>query len=401
MRKIDLIVYEVLLWRRFLRSRGESFQALFAEIMSKAYPGDFMPSRPWGRIGDRKNDGYLASRRIMFQVYGPSEMRMPETIRKIDEDFSGALAHWSDHFDTWVFVYNWDEGLPWPVQERILQLRKRHPTKKIEPWGYYQILPHFRRLSQSAMRSILGEMPSRFRYARSPVRSENSRRPRAGRIQGEASYIEETHLIIRESRETGAKAALGKMILACLRYYRQSYEKQFFMAASVLGGIPVEPTNQIRVAFHHIVNAFEALLLDVRQSSPSQAAKVRRALTHVERARLHIALASFYSIEQSTIKLIHLNKKVDSSLNGQIKSRKRVDARRKLRSRLLGVADRFNRLPSPAPKRRNSVSRILRDIADIEQLTLRAQQINVDALELYECYADLSDLQSNEPKTLS
>jgi hypothetical protein len=67
--------------------------------MSKAYPGDFIPCRPWGNVGDRKNDGYLKSERILFQVYAPNEMKMAETVKKIEEDFTEALPYWQKDFD--------------------------------------------------------------------------------------------------------------------------------------------------------------------------------------------------------------------------------------------------------------------------------------------------------------
>ena len=44
---------------RYLKARADEFQDFFASIMEKRYPSDFMKVRPWGNVGDRKNDGYL------------------------------------------------------------------------------------------------------------------------------------------------------------------------------------------------------------------------------------------------------------------------------------------------------------------------------------------------------
>ena len=60
--------YEVVFERDFIKKKGAAFQDFFSEIMGKGYPEDFIRTRPWGRSGDRKNDGYLKSRRILFQV---------------------------------------------------------------------------------------------------------------------------------------------------------------------------------------------------------------------------------------------------------------------------------------------------------------------------------------------
>ena len=58
---------------RYLGSRAEQFQDLFADIHG-SHDEDFIRTRPWGNRGDRKNDGYLRSERTLFQVYGPNEM---------------------------------------------------------------------------------------------------------------------------------------------------------------------------------------------------------------------------------------------------------------------------------------------------------------------------------------
>ena len=73
----------------FLRAKGDAFQDLFEKLMGLAYKADFMPCRPWGNRGDRKNDGFLKSERRLFQVYAPNEMKETQPISKIQEDFKG------------------------------------------------------------------------------------------------------------------------------------------------------------------------------------------------------------------------------------------------------------------------------------------------------------------------
>lgn len=72
--------------------------------MEKRYPADFARVRPWGNVGDRKNDGYLKSKRQLFQLYAPNELTAAVTIAKIEEDFTGALPHWKEYFDTWILL---------------------------------------------------------------------------------------------------------------------------------------------------------------------------------------------------------------------------------------------------------------------------------------------------------
>ncbi len=152
--------YELRLRTHFLESKAAAFQDLFVAIMSKAYPEDFFPCRPWGRAGDRKNDGYLKSERTLFQVYAPNEMRMADAVNKIRTDFREALPHWKNYFDTWVFVHNSHGGLPPDVIAELLQLESVHPPLKLTHWGFDELLRRFQRLSPEAMSSLYGFPPS-------------------------------------------------------------------------------------------------------------------------------------------------------------------------------------------------------------------------------------------------
>ena len=62
-------IYELRFENYYLRLRGEAFQDFFADIMEKRHPQDFCRTKPWGQRGDQKNDGYLKSKRTLFQVY--------------------------------------------------------------------------------------------------------------------------------------------------------------------------------------------------------------------------------------------------------------------------------------------------------------------------------------------
>jgi hypothetical protein len=134
--------------------------------MGLAYKADFMACRPWGNIGDRKNDGFLKSERRLFQVYAPNEMDAKKAIDKITEDFQGAKVHWGKHFDKWSFVHNAADGLPPHVQEIILSLEKANPNIKLEPWGLEELRVIFRRVSPDDRVSWLGDAPTEMSKAR-------------------------------------------------------------------------------------------------------------------------------------------------------------------------------------------------------------------------------------------
>jgi hypothetical protein len=119
----------------FMKKKGEAFQDFFSEIMEKRYPGDFIRVRPTGRVGDRKNDGILPSKRMLFQCYAPNELRATECITKIHEDFNGALVHWRNDFDTWVFVHNSRSGLGPDVTTKLLELSAAHKGLQVIQLG--------------------------------------------------------------------------------------------------------------------------------------------------------------------------------------------------------------------------------------------------------------------------
>ena len=144
----------------FLKSRGDAFQTLFEELMGKAHPSDFIPCRPWGNVGDRKNDGYLKSERTLFQVYAPNEMEVAKAIEKIDEDFMGALPHWREYFEKWIFVHNAYDGLSPQIIAKLLELEGTHPPLKVTHWSLEELRQRFRIIPLDGLQSWFGFAPT-------------------------------------------------------------------------------------------------------------------------------------------------------------------------------------------------------------------------------------------------
>lgn len=155
MDRTQQLYYEMKFRVQWRDARRDAFQRLFEQLMSKRYPGDFMACKPWGRQGDEKNDGYLPSARILFQVYGPEEMSSARTVEKVETDFAGASNHWAKYFDRWVFVHN-AEALPPDVIKTLLRLRAANPRIDIEQWGYEELLIEFRGLKLADLESWFG-----------------------------------------------------------------------------------------------------------------------------------------------------------------------------------------------------------------------------------------------------
>jgi hypothetical protein len=161
---MDLVAgsfYELSFKVAFMERKADEFQNFFSSIMEKRYPGDFIRVRPWGNVGDRKNDGYLKSKRMLFQSYAPNEISASACVSKIDEDFSGALPHWNTYFDTWVFVHNSLQGLGPDVTEKLLALGKKHIELTLTHWGFEELRQEAMRLLEPELASLLGPAPSR------------------------------------------------------------------------------------------------------------------------------------------------------------------------------------------------------------------------------------------------
>jgi len=153
--------YEAIFALRFREARGDAFQEFFGRILNLAYAGDFIQTRPWGRKGDEKCDGYLSSRRRLYACYAPNELSENETLAKLKTDFGGAIPAAGTFFDEWCFVHNAPDGRAptWLVKE-IDRLRKAHPTLRIETMGFEEIRSLVFGLSPSDLVSLLGPAPT-------------------------------------------------------------------------------------------------------------------------------------------------------------------------------------------------------------------------------------------------
>jgi len=140
----------------FIDLRGDAYQDFFHNVMGRRYPNDFIPTRPWGNLGDRKNDGYLKSKRILYQVYGPDDVKLSDTIDKIDEDFNGALPYWKDHFDGWTFVHNARRALASDVVKHLMELEQKHAPLTVRQWGYPELRHEVLQLKDEDLIDLLG-----------------------------------------------------------------------------------------------------------------------------------------------------------------------------------------------------------------------------------------------------
>ena len=160
MEELKLAFYELGFRLKYVESTGEVFQDLFSTVMEMRYPGDFVRVRPWGSAGDRKNDGFLRSKRLLFQCFAPREMKpLSKWTKKIEEDFVGALPHWKPYFNIWVLAHNDIKGLPADVLKVLLELSAKHQPVVATHWGYVELLAEFKALAPAEVATLLGPAP--------------------------------------------------------------------------------------------------------------------------------------------------------------------------------------------------------------------------------------------------
>jgi hypothetical protein len=99
-------ISRILFKNKIHEADGQKFEDLFSAIMNYKEP-DFTQIKPWGNIGDRKNDGYIRNKGIYFQVHAPEDIKKsyPEVIKKIQADFRGLQSQW-DNIQEFYYVVN-------------------------------------------------------------------------------------------------------------------------------------------------------------------------------------------------------------------------------------------------------------------------------------------------------
>ena len=104
---------------------GQNFEDIFTTIMNYAEP-DFQSIKPWGNIGDRKNDGYIKSKGVYFQVFAPEEIEKsyPKVIEKLNTDFIGLTQHWSPINEFYFVVNDKYKGVNADCEQAIQKLKQ-------------------------------------------------------------------------------------------------------------------------------------------------------------------------------------------------------------------------------------------------------------------------------------
>lgn len=144
----------------FLESQGKAFEDLFSRIMGHASAGDFQAVCPYGSKGDLKCDGYRVSDKTVFQCYAPKTTKLDKLQAKVYEDFNGAVAHWGERMERWIFVHNGDDGIPADAVQQLIDLGKTNPSVSLDQMSYPEIFDITMSLATPQLEDLFGLAPT-------------------------------------------------------------------------------------------------------------------------------------------------------------------------------------------------------------------------------------------------
>ncbi|OQY42885.1 MAG: hypothetical protein B6240_13520 [Desulfobacteraceae bacterium 4572_87] len=146
-------------FNEYLKLKRNEFQSWFADVMERAYPGDFQRVRQ--TQGDRGCDGYRISTKTVYQVYAPREIRPSVLNRKIKDDFNQALHEFGGKMAAWTFVHNDPDGLtPDTTVDTFGGLNAKYPGIIVATHTFNEIWSIIKNLDVEKIEDLFGFAPT-------------------------------------------------------------------------------------------------------------------------------------------------------------------------------------------------------------------------------------------------
>lgn len=142
------------------------YENLFSKVMLK-HNLNFRMIKPYGNIGDRKNDGFDKTKGVYYQVFAPENIEKAKTISdavsKLREDFKGLRKHWHTLCPIKEFYYVVNDkykGLPPQVEQEILLLSSENTDVNCDSFCSHNLETIFMGLSKEDITDIIGIIPN-------------------------------------------------------------------------------------------------------------------------------------------------------------------------------------------------------------------------------------------------
>lgn len=166
MNKSEIYIARIMFQLKVHTSDGQIYENLFSKVMLKNNP-NFRMVKPYGNIGDRKNDGFDKTKGVYYQVFAPENIEKPKTItdavKKLKEDFSGLKEHWHKLCPIQEFYYVVNDkykGLPPNVEQEILILASENPKIVCDTFTSNSLETIFMSLMEDDIVDIVGILPN-------------------------------------------------------------------------------------------------------------------------------------------------------------------------------------------------------------------------------------------------
>jgi len=110
---------------------GQKFEDIFSAIM-RYIESDFQSIKPWGNIGDRKNDGYIKEKGAYYQVFSPEniEKSYPAVVSKLQKDFNGLIKQWTPVNEFYFVLNDKYKGVNADSEQTLDKIKKDNKLKE-------------------------------------------------------------------------------------------------------------------------------------------------------------------------------------------------------------------------------------------------------------------------------
>lgn len=160
-------IIRVMFKNKVLASDGQVFENLFTTVMVKNNKC-FEQVKPYGNIGDRKNDGFIKNEGKYYQVYAPesigkNNITINDAISKMNNDFQGLYKAWNSicPIKQFFFVINDKyKGAPPQLHSAMLELNKVYPNVGMEIITSNKLEDIFLSLDEDSVIDVVGGIPN-------------------------------------------------------------------------------------------------------------------------------------------------------------------------------------------------------------------------------------------------
>lgn len=219
------------------RKNGQAFEDFFTRIMQLSNI-NFLPVKPQGKFGDRKNDGFIKSEGKYYQVYSPEEPNAKEkaAIKKLVTDFKGLYDYWNEQvtpIKEFHFVVNDKYHGTYPtLHPELEKIEQNHKGVKCFPFFSQHLEDRFLSLPVTSIEDILGPIvvPENIQLFDSSVMNEVIKHLLHSSTSGETEKIPENPAFDEKLTFNG----LSSEISAYLKFgsYQEGELKNYFRVNS-------------------------------------------------------------------------------------------------------------------------------------------------------------------------